>query len=190
MNKLYASHLWEQIITTGDQQAFRFLYNSYFIPLFRFALTLVKSKETAEEIVNDVFMHCWKKRKELSPVRNVQTYLFTAVKNLSIDHIRKTPGRQDAGLDELEEVHLKFTTDPEQLFITAELLKKMEKVIAQLPPQCRLIYIMVKQHGLKYREVAQALDLSVKTVENQLAIAVKKLSRTVRFILEEPLPKK
>jgi RNA polymerase sigma factor (sigma-70 family) len=71
--------------------------------------------------------------------------------------------------------------DPEQLLITAEMLGFIYKAIDQLPPKCKMVFKLAKEDGLKYREVAEVLNISVKTVENQLAIALQKIGEVVSF---------
>ncbi|HEX3934508.1 MAG TPA: sigma-70 family RNA polymerase sigma factor, partial [Puia sp.] len=78
--------------------------------------------------------------------------------------------------------------DPEQLLITADMMTLLRKAIDHLPPKCKVIFKLVKEDGLKYREVAEILGISVKTVENQLAIALHKLGSAVDFDIKKALP--
>jgi len=71
--------------------------------------------------------------------------------------------------------------DPEQLLITAEMINRIKEVINQLPPKCRIIFKLVKEDDLRYREVAEILDISIKTVENQVSIALKKIGSAINF---------
>ncbi|HEY9259689.1 sigma-70 family RNA polymerase sigma factor, partial [Chitinophaga sp.] len=82
-----------------------------------------------------------------------------------------------------EKMEIAFDSNPEQLMISAEMIRKMEFAVQQLPPKCRMVFTLIKQNGMKYKEVASVLNLSVKTVENQLAIAMKRLTATVNFTL-------
>jgi RNA polymerase sigma factor (sigma-70 family) len=78
-------------------------------------------------------------------------------------------------------------TDPEQLLITAEMQKRIMAAIQQLPPKCQLIFKLIREDGLKYKEVAELLNLSLKTIENQMTIALKKISESIRFDLSKTL---
>ncbi|NSL90174.1 RNA polymerase sigma-70 factor [Chitinophaga solisilvae] len=184
MDQCTINELFKNITADNDQAAFKAFYNHFFIKLLRFSFSLTRSKEVAEEITNDVFMHCWQKRQSLTDIKNPQVYLFVVAKNKAIDHIRKQAASRQVALPEDEHLDIAFDSDPEQLMISAEMIRKMEFTIGQLPPKCRMVYIMVKQYGLRYKEVATVLNLSVKTVENQLAIAMKKLTTAVNFTLE------
>ena len=86
----------------------------------------------------------------------------------------------DEVLVELKSIHF----DPEQLMITAEMVKRIHQAIQQLPPKCRLIFKLVKEDELKYKEVAELLQLSIKTVEAQMTIALRKIHASIRFDLE------
>lgn len=179
--------LFSKMTEENDQLAFRQFYDHFFVTLFRFTCSLTKERELAEEITHDVFVHCWQKRRELTNVRNPQVYLFVAARNRVVDHMRKQSSNRNLALRE-EEVH--FTPDPEQLLITNEMMGRMEEAIRDLPPKCREVFILTKQYGLRYKEVAAILDLSAKTVENQLAIALRKLTRAVSFTLEMEVSRK
>lgn len=182
------NQLFRRITEQDDQEAFNSFYKLLFLPVLRFSYSYTRSKEIAEEIANDVFLHCWQKRKELTNIKNPQVFLFVCAKNRAIDHARKHPSsRQIVSMTELDEQHVRFNNDPEKLFITAEMMRKVEDAVQQLPPKCRTIFILVKQYGLKYKEVATLQQLSVKTVENQLAIAMQKLTQAVNFTLEQEM---
>lgn len=184
MEKIATEELLSRIIRFDDQQAFKDLYNSYFKKLFRFCFSIVHSREYAEEIVNDVFMNLWKRRNKLNKIENLDVYLYVAIKNHSLDYLSKEHLRNTVDICELTSGYLKFTLDPEHLMITAEMMKKLEYVIHQLPPKCKLIFKLVKEDGLKYKEVAAILNLSVKTVEAQLTIATKKITQAIFFNIE------
>jgi RNA polymerase sigma-70 factor (family 1) len=183
MDQCIINDLFSNITGNNDQSAFRAFYNHFFVTLLRFSYTLTHSKEIAEEITNDVFMHCWQKRDSLSHIKNPQVYLFVVAKNKAIDHLRKQATSRQVFFSEEEKMEIAFDSNPEQLMISAEMIRKMEYAIQQLPPKCRMVFTLIKQNGMKYKEVASVLNLSVKTVENQLSIAMKRLTATVNFTL-------
>lgn len=134
----------------------------------------VKHKESAEEIVSDVFVNVWTKRKSLSHIRNIETYLFVSVKNASLNHIRQVGTHRPAYLEE-EYAEPVTIDDPEKELEKRELISKMDEAINALPPQCRIIFSLIKEDGLKYKQVAEILNLSPRTIETQLVRAMKKL---------------
>lgn len=174
-------YLQEQIARHDDAFAYKELFVSFYNSLLRFALTLVKSKEQAEEIVSDVFTNIWEKRKRIDSISNLKVYLFIAVKNTSLNYL----SRQNKNLtDNVDEAGIEFRSvyfDPEQLMVTAEMIARIKGAIEQLPPKCKLIFKLIKEEELKYRDVAEILGISVKTVESQIAIALKKIGATIQF---------
>jgi RNA polymerase sigma-70 factor (ECF subfamily) len=171
-----------------DQQAYKELYTSLYAYLFGFARTIVPSKETAEEIVSDVFIRLWERRKELEKVENLKVYLYVATRNIAFNYLDKQKRTPTNSIDDIEAEFTSIYFDPEQLLVTAEMLSLIQKAIDQLPPKCKMIFRLVKEDGLKYREVAEILNLSVKTIENQLAIALEKIGNTVHFDVGRSIP--
>jgi RNA polymerase sigma-70 factor (family 1) len=180
--------LQRRIAGSDDQHAYRELFTSLYNYLFHFARTLVKSKESAEEIVSDVFIRIWEKRKELDKIDNLKVYLYVSTRNTAFNYIEKQKRNATAPIVEFSAAFASVQLDPEQLLIRADTLALLQRAIDQLPPKCRTIFKLVKQDGLKYREVAEILDISVKTVENQLAIALDKIGKTVSFDMQAPMP--
>ncbi len=162
-----------------DTRSFKALYKHYFAPLFRFSFIIVHAKEPAEEIVNDVFINLWRRRDQLYKIENPDVYFYVAVKNKSLDYLSKNHLKERIDIREVSESYLKFSMDPEKILITEELKERIENAVERLPSRCKLIFKMIREDGLKYREVASILNLSIKTVEAQMTIAVKKLSQTI-----------
>jgi RNA polymerase sigma-70 factor, Bacteroides expansion family 1 len=178
-------HELQNSIFNGDTQAFKTLYNRYCTPLLQLALAIVHNREMAEEIVADVFIAVWRKRNDLPQVSNLKWYLYAATRNIALNYVRKYARKKTLHIDE---VHLpEYTINPEAQLISNELVRHINIAISELPPQCRLIFKLVKEDGLKYREVADLLNISIKTVENQVGIALKKLTR-MKAILVTTLP--
>lgn len=180
-------YLQNRIARSDDQQAYKELFTSLYSYLFHFARTLVKAKEPAEEIVSDVFIKVWEKRKELEKIDNLKVYLYVTTRNMAFNYLEK---QKNIVTNPLEDLPAEFTSvyfDPEQLMITADMLALIQRAIDQLPPKCRMIFKLAKEDGLKYREVAEVLNISVKTVENQLAIALHKIGRTVSFDIRKTI---
>jgi RNA polymerase sigma-70 factor (family 1) len=171
--------LRDKTIDLYDRQAFEECYRQYFVRLYRFCLSIVHQKEPAEEIVHDVFLNLWKRRTETAPIRNPEVYLYVSVKNLSLNYLRDNSSSRTVDIAERSHEYIQFDADPETLLVHSETVKKLAAAIRELPPRCKLIFKLIKEDGLKYKDVATLLDLSVKTVEAQLAIAMKKILRTM-----------
>ena len=170
-------------LAEGDQIALKTLYDRYSTKLFQLAFAIVRSKEMAEEVVEDVFIKVWKKRVQLGRIENFTFYLYVMTKNCSRDYLRKYGNKKSINLDEVALPFYRVDTTPEDLMITEEVIHQINKGINELPTKCRLIFKLVKEDGLKYREVAELLHLSRKTVENQIGIALKKIHGVVNKTL-------
>jgi len=177
--------LLHRIQYDNDETAFQEFYKENVFKLFQFAFAFVRNEELAEEIVNDVFLRLWQKRNALDKIDNLNVYLYVAVKNTAANYIRKDIRRKQPEIDNLTVSHFYLSPDPEQVMITDELRKTIEHSVNQLPPKCKLIFKLVKEDGLSGNEVAAILRLSYKTVNAQLAIALKKLEQDLRPSLQE-----
>lgn len=172
--------LLQKIQQHDDQQSFKQFYQLLFFRLYQFAYSYVHSKESAEEVVNDVFLCLWQKRKTLDTIDNINVYLYVAVKNASLNWLRKNRQIFTVSIDELTTDHLRLVPDPELMLMTVEFESHIRKAIDQLPPRCKIIFKLIKEDGLTYKQVASILDVSVKTVDTQLYLALKKLSKILK----------
>ena len=136
----------------------------------------VHQKEAAEEIVSDVFVKCWINRKSLTDIYNMDTYLFVAVKNQSLNYVKKYSHIRLVQIEDTNEIKFIKTFSPQEALEKKELLFKMEQSIEALPQQCRIIFRLIKEDGIKYKEVAEILNISPRTVQTQLFRAMRKLS--------------
>ena len=171
--------LQQRVALYEDLQAYHALYNLYFNNLKRFCFSFVKSSETAEEIVSDVFIKVWQIRNKLTEIDNLKVYLYSIAKNFCLNYITRHYKNPVASLDEIDIETVISLDNPEELCISADILHTIQQTIRQLPPQCRLIFQMVKEDGMRYKEVADVLNISVLTVRNQVAIATRKIAETL-----------
>ncbi|CAL1518971.1 RNA polymerase sigma-70 factor [Chitinophaga sp. MM2321] len=176
------SSLFTRLAGGDAEKALEELHHGYFHALFRFVYAIVRCKETSEEIVNDVFITLWKRRAKLADITNPEVYLFVCAKNAALKYLQSKRITY-TDLDELPDFSLKLERNPEEILISSEMLLHINKTIDQLPPKCKMIFLLAKQDNLKYREVAEVLQLSEKTVENQLVIALKKISNAIPFYM-------
>ena len=168
-----------QRIRDDNQAAFQQLYGLFFFRLYQFAYSYVQSKEIAEEVVNDVFLRLWQQRGTLHTIDNISVYLYVAVRNAACNALRKQKTGSLIPIEDLPPQHLQLSINPESQLINRELKARVQEAIAQLPERCKLIFKLVKEDGLSYKEVAAILDISVKTVDAQLYLALKKLAFTL-----------
>ena len=172
-------------VQQSNQKAFENLYRLFFPRLYNFAMLYVHKKEVAEEIVNDVMVKIWEKRDMVNTIENLETYLFVAVRNHSLNYLQKyshyhVSVEPETGLAEV----ISFT-DPSKDLEWKEINSKLSLAIEQLPNQCRTVFKLIKEEGFKYKQVAEILNLSPRTVETQLFRAIKKLNAVVLIYIEK-----
>lgn len=170
-------------LSLDDHSALKALYDQFANSFFQLALAIVHSSETAEEIVEDVFIEVWKKRVRVAQIENLHLYLYVAVRNMSKSYLRKHKNKKFINFDDVQLPYFRIDCTPEDIMISQEMVNRINASINELPAKCRLIFKLVKEDGLRYKEVAELLHLSVKTVENQLAIALRKIHASVRVHL-------
>lgn len=172
-------------ISAGNETAFRQLYHHFYKKLLQFAFALVKQKEVAEELVEDVFIKFWKNRYAAESIRNVKVYLYTAAKNTCLNYLSSKMHENITRPFDAINIELAGTLSPDQILIYRETYAKIKKAIETLPPRCKMIFKLIREDGLKYKEVAEILNLSLSTVETQMTIAIRRIS----FIIKEDFEK-
>lgn len=173
-----------QIAEQDDEAAFGQIFRLYYPKLLVFAEAICKSRELAEEVVGNVFLKLWENRKMLPAIRNLNYYLLVAVKHTALDYLEKMKKQASLPLDNIDVEFGDININPENTLISAETIRFIQAIIDSLPPRCKLIFRLVKEDGLKYREVAELLNISVKTVETQMSLALSK----VGSVLQNSLP--
>lgn len=178
--------LFERLSLSDDEEALSELHDLYFYRLYKLSYSFVANKETAEEITNDVFIKIWQKRHLLGEVGNPEYYLLKCARNRALEFLRSQKPAFELLEDDLQDFSIAWEISPEQILISSEMVRYINKSIEELAPKCKLIFLLVKESNLKYREVAELLHLSVKTVEAQMSIALKKISLSVPFSFTHP----
>ena len=172
-------------IAADDPIAYKELFLLYQPRLIVFSYSIIHSKETAEEIVSDVFLKIWINRESLKEIVNLHLYLYVSTKNASINYLLQQKNKKYFSIDETMVELKSIYSDPEQTMITTEMLQRIQQAVQQLPPRCRFIFKLIKEDDLKYKEVAELLHLSVKTVEAQMTIALRRIHASIQFDLEK-----
>lgn len=175
-----------QKVEAGDQHAFRELYHIYNKRLHYFALALVKTREAAEEIVEDVFIRLWNQRSTIATINNLRIYLYTATKNTALNYLaKKAKENMVEPFDNIDITLQETGISPEQIMITAETYQKIRQAVEALPPRCKMIFKLIREDGLRYKEVAEILNISISTIDAQMAIAIQRITEAVRKDFEK-----
>ena len=179
--------LQTRIARFDDQQAYKELFLSLYPALFNFISGIIKTKPASEEIISDVFMKIWEKRQDLDLIVNLKVYCYVIAKNLSLNYLEKQKRYPLLNIEDFSDSLTDVFIDPEQLMITSEMMDRIKMAIDALPARCKMIFSLVRENDFKYKEAAEIMNISVKTVENQLAIALKKISVSINFDLSRSL---
>jgi RNA polymerase sigma-70 factor, Bacteroides expansion family 1 len=161
-------------MTTITPQEFERSFKSLYKPLCLYSLRITASLDDTEDIVQQAFSDAWDKSREGVAIENLKAYMYRAVYNRSLSFVTQSSLVQTADrLPDMEDI-----SEDEQVY-EAERNARLWSAIDDLPQARRTIFLMAKRDGLKYREIAEKLQLSVKTVENQMGKALKSLRETV-----------
>lgn len=171
MNRFEENTLFD-FIQKGDEKAFEQLFTCYYAHLCVFASKIIEDEIAAEEIVQDFFVKFWEKRNQLSIETSLKNYLFRSVKNLCLNFIKHNKVKIQYAQHIIAETEKNNFRDN---FIEVDLAKKIEESIQSLPTKRQEIFRMSREDGLKYREIAEQLQISIKTVEAQMGLAIKNL---------------
>jgi RNA polymerase sigma-70 factor (ECF subfamily) len=153
---------------------FEQIFKAHFTALHAYAYTILKNSEEAEEVVQNLFVRLWEKREVLSVQSSVKAYLYRAVYNESINHLRHK--KVEGTYKEQTAYIMKNETEKSDTnILTSELEKRIRLALNSLPEQCRTIFQMSRFEELKYKEIADQLGISIKTVENQIGKALRKM---------------
>jgi RNA polymerase sigma-70 factor (ECF subfamily) len=177
MNNPEEKVLFERI-KNGDEKAFEILFYKYYGHLCLFASKIINDDVAAEEIVQDFFVKLWEKREHFSIETSIKNYLFRSVKNLCLNFIQHNKTKIKHAQIVLSEVESSFSDDSN--FPEIDLTEKIEESINSLPEKRREIFMLSRQEGLKYHQIAQKLNISIKTVETQMSLAIKSLRDKLR----------
>jgi RNA polymerase sigma-70 factor, ECF subfamily len=174
-------------IKLGDKRAFELFFRMLNVRLCVFANRYLNDPEMAQDIVQDAFIHLWESRDDINPEENLKSYLFKIVQNQAINKLkrRKTESKY---IEILKLVYIENNVpSTHELYISGELEDHLAESINQLPAGCREIFRMSRHDGLKYREIADILHISSKTVEAQMSKALKLLRLKLSNFLTIPL---
>ncbi|MFA5327467.1 MAG: RNA polymerase sigma-70 factor [Prolixibacteraceae bacterium] len=165
-------------LKVGDERAFQTLFRKYYPAMCHFARHFLNDAELAEETVQDMFVKIWEKRETLNIESSLKHYLFRSVRNHCLNQIQHEKIKKQYANKVLESTHHEIVS--EQYFLEVDLVERIEKSINSLPPKRKEIFRLSREQGLKYKEIAETLDISVKTVEAQMGMALKYLREDLK----------
>jgi RNA polymerase sigma-70 factor (ECF subfamily) len=169
-------------IRLGDIQAFEEIFRKYYAVLCQWAYRYLKDKDSSEEVVQDLFYHIWRDRSTLTIHTSAKSYLYKAVSN-NCNMILKKQIRRTEIETELARNAKQDQSQPADLLETNELREVVEKTLGELPERPATIFRMSRYEGKKYREIAEELSISVKTVESNMGKALELFRKNLQEYL-------
>lgn len=168
-----------------DEQSYKRLF-LYFHPiLYRFSLNILQDKSVSEEIVSDTMLKVWEMGNKLSQIQYLKLYLITSVKNACFTYLASKKHQQSISesIDNAE-ISGSNADNPEQLYIYSEVTQRVQLVITSLPMKCQLVFRLIKEEGLSYKEVSKVLEISQNTIETHMRIALRKIRMNLQQFLK------
>lgn len=176
------NHKIQQINSLETQRCFSQIYSTYFTKMIRFSQAYVIAEEDAENIVQDIFLYLWEHPEVFKTIDNMDAFLFTLVKNRCLNFLKHSlyVNEKKSSMQTVEEQEMQMNLYSlqqfDESFLTiSDVENLINEVIDKLPERCKEIFILSRMEGLKYKEIAERLNISVNTVENQMSIALRKL---------------
>jgi len=155
----------------STQPSFEAIYKKYRPALMQFAYSITRNVDDAEEVVNDVFIAIWERHQDLLGIETLKSYLFRAVKNRCLNQLK----RNRLPFDDMREEMPVPSKDHNALdhMLAKESGARINDLIDKLPTKCKQVFLFSRVHELSYKEIAELMDISPKTVENQIGLALK-----------------
>lgn len=160
-----------KLIQSGDEYAFKYLFDTYFSPLCRFMNVYLNDKQESEELALDIFLYVWEHRQEIEVKISLKAYLFRAARNKCLNSLRDR--RTSLSLDELNDQG-QLAVDPSSLEME-ELTHLIEEAICSLPDRCQEVFRKSREENLSNQHIANEMQISIKTVEGQITKALKRI---------------
>lgn len=174
-----------QKLKNGDESGLRQMFDTYYSPLCIFALKYIDSFDLAEDLVQEVFIQFWEKKRINELQGSLKSYLFSAIRNNALNHIRQNKKFRIEELDDEFDILMEDTSDKEDLDLKKQMLYKE---LDALSPQSRLVFEAIIFNDKRYKEVAEELDISLNTVKTHFSRALKQLRSSLDIIIMIMLP--
>lgn len=175
------NHHQETIIQrfkAGEHEAVKQVFYDYYPMLCEAAYRIIQDRDTAEDLAQNVFIKCWRKRNQITIKKSLASYLRRMAINEALYYLRRKSHRE-----QLQKLHLPapgIEPTPHDHMVREEVAERIDDVVEDLPPRCKTIFLLNREDGLSYREIAERLQIKTKTVENQIAKALRILRHQIQ----------
>lgn len=158
----------------GDVNSYKVIFNTFYNRLYAFSLNYVEDTYAAEDIVENVFLILWQKKNDIDKVENLKSYLYSMVRNASIDHLKQEQRSISLDIDKHDSIELQ-----DQYVIEEETHALLYKALESLPAKCRKVFELSCLEGVKYKDISEELEISINTVKSQRARAIELLKQNL-----------
>lgn len=191
MNNIQDNHLLFKQIAEGDKEAFDQFFKYYYPKLIQFACIFVSSLQQAEDVVADVLVNMLIHRKRVFTLEYFESYLYSSVKNKALSSIKKHERIDNSSQASENCKHMiAASANPHELLVEQELYVLTQEIIQNLPSKRKMVFQLIREDGLSYRQVADLMVISERTVEVHLKLATKALRQAIEQYLDQKKTKK
>jgi RNA polymerase sigma-70 factor (family 1) len=170
------------MVKTGDRKAFNLLYDRYWEVVYKKAFSYLHDADAAGEIVNDIFLNIWLKRDKLNII-TFKNYLTTAARYRVYNHLHTKKKNALMYVEDYDTLNVRSFSSQEESFSASEIYHRISRLLENLPKRCKEIFLLSRMDHLSNSEIAVKLDVSKRTVENQISKAVKHLRNNLRDVM-------
>lgn len=163
-------------------EKFEIIYKTHYSTLRNTVENIINDKDASHDVVQEVFLKLWNKKDEIDHILDPKAYLFRSVINASLTYLENN--KKQVRLSDLK-IEANNSTDSN--ILRKELEVKLQIALNNLPPKCKVIFVLCRFENMKHKEIAQHLSISIKTVENQMGIAIKRLNQELKPFLTRNL---
>ena len=178
--------LQNRVAYLRDEIAYKKLFFHFYTSLHRFSLSIVKDFEVSEEIVSDTMMKIWDMGNKLATIEKLDAYLFTSIKNACFTFLSKKK-LETSDIDTVVSNTMSNYENPETQLLVSEMEKKISRCVNKLPPQCIMVFKLIKEEGFSYKKVSGILEISQNTIETHMRIALKRIKASLNNYLSEKI---
>jgi RNA polymerase sigma-70 factor (family 1) len=176
--------LQKSVAFDRDVHSYKQIFFAFYKHLLRFANSICKNPEASEEVTADVLVRVWTMKEELAKVENLKIYLFVAIKNASLNYLSRNKKYTSWDINYVDIELDSNLYNPEDTAITRELRRDIIAAVKMLPPKCQMVYKLIREDGLTYKEVSGIMGISENTVDRHLMIALRKLADALKLHLK------
>jgi len=185
IDKHTTASLFRKIVEEESRSAYNEFFDIYYPKFIKIAIFYVKQHHFAEDVISEVLIKIFKNRQKIMNVDNIEGYLFITVKNECLRYLEKNKKFIDIeSIESEDDFIIRVNKNPESELISNEFFQVVKETVSNLPPKRRMIFRLIKEDGLKYKDVAELLNISHKTVDAHMGLAFKNLSKAIEAYKE------